>query len=44
MLDLPNPDDVSNACVSGAEASVCTPELNWLQKGHFSPKSFMPKG
>ena len=26
MLDLPNVDDVSNASVSVAEASVCTPE------------------
>ena len=26
MLDLPNVDDVSNACVSVAEASVSTPE------------------
>ena len=26
MLDLPNVDDVSNACVSVAEASLCSPE------------------
>ena len=52
LMAWPNVNDVSNACVSVAEASVSTPDdscncinkkLSGLEKEHFSFKNVMPE-